>query len=82
MNPQPKFKNEEWAFSWSLPYYVDQGFLIVGSLDPQRYIFEQSEWRLIFTPHDIQMYILSEWLDAGWIPAQPLRNAPFWWSLQ
>ena len=81
MNPQPKLKNEEWAYSWSLPYYVDQeGFLIICPLDPQRYIFEDGKWQLVITSADIQMYILSEWLDAGWMPAEPVCLAPLWWG--
>lgn len=70
-----KLDERELAYSWALPYYFDKdGFLTVSALDPQRYTYIPTEdyWRLVDTNPDIQLLILTEWLDAGWCAAQAI----------
>lgn len=65
-----KLDEKNRGYSWELPYYFDEnGFLIVSPLDPQRHIYDNGDWRLVNTCPDIQMAILTEWLDAGWCAA-------------
>ena len=64
------WSNRELNYSWSLPYYSDENnFIIVCPLDPQRYEYKNADWFLVNTSVDIQMAILTEWLDAGWCAA-------------